>query len=264
VRVYDSGSSTEMSKDEYRVRGSRTETKVLVPEAAGSFTIPALTLAHFDTKSRGYAEAKSAPIEIQVRGSAGGGGSTAGRQGIAVTGRDVRYIELELPDLRRTGASAGSAAGWALQAVPLAGLIAAAVYRRHRERLGADAAYARGRRAPKEVRRRLEAARAALAQSDARASYGEIAHAVAGFVADRLNLPPAALTPSSVGDVVQAAGADPALGAEVRDLLERCDQARFSAMPPDHGAAEADLRRSESLLQRLGRTRLNAPAESAR
>jgi hypothetical protein len=241
-----------VSKEGYIVRGTRTSQRVLVPEAAGNFSIPALTLAYFDTKTRRYEVARTKPLTVAVRG--GGSAGPGGRQGIAVTGRDVRYIETDLGQVRRVGGRTG----WgpfavALQFVPAAGLAAAFLVRRHRERLGADEAYARERKAPREVRRRLVAARSSLDAGDARGSYGEIAHGLLAFIAGRLHVPEAGLTARTAGDVLEARGADAALVKETTDLLARCDLARFSPATPGPEDAASDLVRAEALLRALAR-----------
>jgi len=68
-----------------------------------------------------------------------------------------------------------------------------------------------------------------LKPESAQDASGKLAQALRSFIADKLDVPPASVSPMSLGDLLAGASVDAGLTARTRDALEACDQARFSA-----------------------------------
>ena len=94
---------------------------------------------------------------------------------------------------------------WVVLLLPVAALGGAAAVRRHRDRIEGDVAYARVRRAGRMARKRLARARS-LASGDPRAFHAEVAGALEGLLADKLNVAEAGLVREEAGRLAAERG----------------------------------------------------------
>ena len=239
--------------DEVRVEGgglagTRTFEYVLIPRAPGSREIPPVRYAWLDDGAGEYRVASTEPLPLTVSGSGAAGEMEAlGRSGVAELRRDIRFIRLGPLDLRREDRFlVDSPAFWLFALLPLAVLGGAVALRRHRDRLEGDVAYARGRRASRVARKRLRRARGLMESGDAGTFCGEVARALRGLVADRLNLAEAGLRTDQIDDLLRQRVVAEELRREVSELLEECDRQRFAP-------SETDGEERRRLLERAGR-----------
>jgi hypothetical protein len=130
--------------------------------------------------------------------------------------------------------------------LPLAGVAGAIALRRHRDLLEGDVAYARGRSARRVAKRRLAAARRLSAETDPRPFFAEVARALRGLAADRLNLAEAGLQMADLRSALARNGVDAATVTELQECLEHCDRQRFA--PPG-----SDPQEKTRFLERAGR-----------
>jgi hypothetical protein len=237
--------------------GTRTFEYVLIPRAPGTREIPPIRFGYYDLAAGGYRTAESAALPLTVTGTAVDGSGALRRGGVEQLRRDVRFIRLGPLELRRTGGTLfGAPAFWMLFLLPLVAVGGALALRRHQDLLEGDVAYARGRRASRVARKRLAEARRLAPEDDARAFYAEVARALRGLVADRLNLAEAGLRTAELDDALARGGVDEPTRRGLRETLDRCDRQRFA--PPGAGAGERSrfLEEAEELMTTLdGRLR---------
>jgi hypothetical protein len=173
---------------------------------------------------------------------------------VAELREDIRFIHLGAPALRPASRPLFDRVGfWMFVVLPMSGVAGAALLRRHRDRLEGDVAWARGRRAGKVARKRLAEARRLSTGEDARAFYAEVARALKGFVADKLNLPEAGAQVSELRAGVSRAGVSDDTTADLARCLEHCDRERFAPPAPDPGERVRFLDRTASLMTALDR-----------
>ena len=242
VKLYDPKVEEEERITNGVYGGRRLFEYILIPEQGGTLNIPPLRFAYFDPHQARYEVLESAPIAIHSEGSVEEEGVSYGlsRRDIEAVGEDIRYIK---PDVEALGAASmlyNSYWFWTLQgALPLA-FFALLLWQRHQRRLQGDVAYARQRRAKGEAGRRLARADALLEAGTEAEFYGEVRAAVLEFVADRLNLAAAGLTIEVCAAALTARQVEAETIAALRDLLTRCDFARFAPAggpPTDRAAA---------------------------
>ena len=242
VKLYDPKVEEEERVTNGVYGGRRLFEYILIPEQGGTVNIPPLRFAYFDPHQARYEVLESAPIAIHSEGSVEEEGVSYGlsRRDIEAVGEDIRYIK---PDAEILGAGSmlyNSYWFWTLQgALPLA-FFALLLWQRHQRRLQGDIAYARQRRAKGEASLRLSRADALLETGTEAEFYGEVRAAVLEFVADRLNLAAAGLTIEVCAEALTARQVEAETIAELRDLLTRCDFARFAPAggpPTDRAAA---------------------------
>jgi len=234
--------------------GTKTFEYVLIARAPGRREIPPIRLGYFDRGSGEYGVALSDPLTLTVAGTVAEGSAPFARGGVTQLREDIRFIRLGGLELRRSGGSVFGGAGfWMFFLLPLAATGGAFALRRHQDLLEGDVAYARGRRAGRVARRRLAEARRLAAEDDPRAFYGEVARALRGLIADRLNVAEAGLLTSELDASLGRAGVDDATRASLRDCLEHCDRQRFA--PSGSGGEERSriLEQASELMVALDR-----------
>jgi hypothetical protein len=236
--------------------GTKTFEWVLIPRAPGNREVPPLEVAYFDADAGIYRTASSAALPLTVSGEVVEGPAGMSRGGVAQLREDIRFIRLGSLELRATsgGSLFGTLGFWTFLLLPMVALAGAVVLRRHQDLLAGDVAYARGRQASRVARRRLAEANRLAAADDARAFYAEVARALRGLVADRLNLAEAGLKMSDVEEVLSSKGVDDAMRDEVRSCLEHCDRQRFAPAGGDAEEKSRFLERVGALMTRLDRT----------
>lgn len=230
VKLYDPKVEEETRITNGVHGGRRLFEYILIPEQGGTLTIPPLRFAYFDPHQARYEVLESDPIAIHSEGRVEEEEVSYGlsRRDIEAVGEDIRHIKPNVETLAAHTMLHEHSWFWSVQgALPIA-FVALLLWQRHQRRLQGDVAYARQRRAKGEASRRLARADALLAGGSEAEFYGEVRAAVLEFVADRLNLAAAGLTL----EVCAAALAEQQVEAEtiaaLRDLLTRCDFARFA------------------------------------
>jgi hypothetical protein len=118
--------------------------------------------------------------------------------------------------------------------------------KRRMDRSG-DSALQRKLKAKAQAEDRLQEA-SELADAE---SYQKISEALQGYVADKLDMPPASVDARSVPDILNG-NADTEEVEELASLLSECDSARFGGAGGEQGRGEM-VSRSMELLVRLER-----------
>lgn len=229
-RSYDSGASTDLSKDGGVVHGSKSFSRVYIPGVPGEYLIPAVTLPYFDPSSGRYAVASSNEIEVTV--TAGDGAAVAAaapRAGEDAFAKDIRYIKTDTPSFSRAGGRLyRSGAFLLLQLLAPAMIAGAYAYRLARERAGADPALVRARGAKREARKRLAGALSAAGRDGPGSAWRGVALALRGYVADVTGGTAAGLTIDEAASKLAGAGVGSDVIDEAVGALERCDAAAYA------------------------------------
>ncbi len=109
----------------------------------------------------------------------------------------------------------------------------------HQDRLEGDPAYARGRRAGRVAHARLSEARRLAKEGAPREFYAEVALALRGFLADKLNVAEAGMQMTDVTEGLGGRGVSQEVAEEALACLGHCDLQRFA---PERDGAEAESR----------------------
>ncbi len=229
-RIYNSGTSEKVSKDNYLVQGSKTFEEILIPKTAGKFKLPPVEFSYFDLSSRSYKTSKSDPLEITILP----GASLASNLPVSVNElgggiKDINYLKIKTPKLSR-GETVLYKKPWfiVLQLLPLLALGFTWRYRNHLEKLQTDIGYVRNKRAAKVAQKRLETANRLLAQNNGKEFYAEIAKTISGYLGDRLNLPQASLSKEDIRQELALKKFDEQEINRIMEILDSCDFARFA------------------------------------
>ena len=232
--------------------GTRSFDYVLIPRVPGRATVPAVEVSAFDPGARAYSSSSSEPLVVEVAGVLGeAGGSGAGPTAVEPVRDEIRFIHVGEPRLRPTGRRLVDTAGfWLVLLVPPAALGGAAAFRRRRDRLEGDVAYARTRRAGRVAKKRLARAKSMVrdAHDDPREFHGEVAGALMGFLADKLNVAEAGLVREDASRAARERGVSPDTLERLFACLDDCDRQRFAPAGARREAPEAVLARAAALM----------------
>ncbi len=242
-KIYESGSSTNVTKEGGVLGGNKTFEYVIVPQTPGSKIIPGPSLSFYDPASRSYRTSEVGDMALEVAPAAEGAGETIlpARARISRLGRDIRYIREPTAALVPAPRPV-HARPWflALQAIPLVALAGTWAGRRRRDRFAREDGLARYVRAGGRARGELKEARAHLGRGDRAATCAAVSRAVTNFIGDRLNVQAQGMTAGELGSALASVGAGPELIERTRRLMSECDLGRFAGSAD--AAAEDCLR----------------------
>ena len=252
-----SGDTPDPSSD----TGTTTYEQVVIPRTTDLTALPALTFTYFDPDADTYQTATAGPFPLTVHESDTSSSAllvqipatdTPDRARALILGTDIIYLQ-PAPTrwLNPTASPLPRIIGTiALFATPILALVVLFFTTRHRRHLATDIAYARRLRAPRAARNSLRRAAAALKEDppDPRTVFAHLSSATTDYFTHRLNLPPGALTPPAILDLLARANLPPADLAHWHDFLDLSDRVRYGAAPL---LTPADLKTWHQLLTTL-------------
>jgi hypothetical protein len=252
--IYPPEVSENVQRSGGGLRGRKTWEYVLIPRAPGTRSIPPVSLGYFDTEANSYRMASSEPLDLVVSGELAQGPAGLVRGGVAALREDIRFIHLGSAQLMKTDRSIFGGVGfWLVFALPLVAVLGATGLRMHQDRLRGDPAYARRRRAGRVAHARLADARRLATGETARDFYAEVARALRGFVADKLNIAEAGMQVSDAKEGMGREGVSESVIREVLDCLEHCDLQRFAPPKEDAGEEARFLEKVSKVMTDLNR-----------
>ncbi len=236
------------------LRGTKSWEYVLIPRAPGNRSVPPVTFGYFDTDANAYRTASTGPMDLLVSGEVQEGPSALVRGGVASLREDIRFIHLGPTRLTQTSRSLFGGFGfWAVLLLPMVAVLGAAGFRFHQDRLEGDPAYARRRRAGRVAHARLAEAKRMATGDDPRAFYAEVARALRGFVADKLDMAEAGMQERDLDVGLRNDGVPEKVVQEVMECLSRCDLQRFAPETDGSGEEKRFLEKVSGLMTELNR-----------
>ena len=237
VKLYDSGSSENISKSDYVVQGEKVFEKVVIPQKAGTISIGPIRYSYFDPIAKKYVKKKIGPITIDVTKSKEQPAVPTGislpgltKEEVKLLKKDICYIKIFPPHLKsRHSFLYKNKIFLALNILPLLCLIFLYIYELHRKRLKTDIGYARARRARGLASKRLKEAKDIMQKQNVKGFYAEIYRAVIEYIADRLNVPHPSITKDVLEKALQEKGYSNQNIEKLRALFDTCDMARFAS-----------------------------------
>jgi hypothetical protein len=248
------------------VSGSKLVEYLLLPEHAGTTTVPALELATFDPRAKAYAVLKSAPLRLEVTGDATAGAGSAAHAGGAAAGAgaggpvenviaaEIRPIHGRSRLSRDAGATflRSTTPFLAVLAVPPLALGLTALAERLRERLAAESRRTRRRRVRSLARKRLGAADAHREAGRTADFYIEIDRVLREALSTRLGRSVGGLRMDELGELLRERGMPSDEAARIVAELEACDQARFAPAGDGGSSGGGGGAAMSSALERAG------------
>jgi hypothetical protein len=179
-------------------------------------------------------------------------GMGSSKEDVKFIGQDIRFIQMRIPEFKTIGAPFYKKIYFYLfLLLPLFGLAGAFGYRRHRDKLASNVAYARSRKANNMANRRLKTALKKMHDSRQAEFYSEVSKALMGFIGDKFNTAAAGLSTEEVEKLLRTGGIDDAVVMNYIECLQICDYRRFAPADSDNGAMNAFFDKSKKAIINL-------------
>ena len=212
----------------------------IVPQEVGNFTIPGTPFIYFDVESGDYKTIDVADTPIKVlRGN--GAAPVVQQTTLDETIDDILHIRRT--DSERQAAEIHytfqSPMYWLLYVLAVVILVSVLFIYRRNIRLEADVAGRKLAKAGRVASKRLKESKSLLDAHENDKFYAALAKALWGYISDKLSIPASQLTRDNVADKLASYGLNSDATAEVLDVLDRCEMARFT--PNDSESEAADI-----------------------
>ena len=240
--VYDPKVTNNFKNSLSGVSGTKTIEYLAIPRAGGTYTIPAVQFAYYDTQADTYKTLSTPEYTLNIARSANEESSAAvvnnfvQKENIQQFGSDIRYIYTnDQPRFIQQASSLtfGSLAFWAWYGAP--SLLAAILFFLFRKQIkeNADITRVRYKKANKVAQRRLKAAEKLLRENQKEAFYEEIERAAWTYLSDRLSIPTAQLNKENIAQILSNKGVSQTVIGELHRVLTTAEFARY-APTSDH------------------------------
>ncbi len=206
-----------------------------IARVAGEYELPAVEFTYFNPRLKTYETVHTQPVKLTVlRDSttvAGSGPVLGGisKEDIQILGRDIRFIHLDDPRLKKTD-RLFFASGWYFLgvAVLLAAFVGAFVWLRKLLRDRNNSVLVKGKRANKVALLRFRAAERHMNGDNPRGFYEEMLKALWGYMGDKLNIPASNLTKENVRDELLKRGISAETAQRYIDIIGECEYAQYA------------------------------------
>jgi hypothetical protein len=255
--VYDPKVTKSMSYLASGVSGRKVFEYLIIPRAAGDFTIDPVTFSYYDLAKDKYVSLTTPAYEIRVeKGDDSESGFTYSgnnQADIRYIGSDIRHIRVSKPEFRLIGSFFfGSALFYILLAAPLFLFILFVVIWKNELKKRSNLALMKNRKATKVARKKMKKAESFMKENSNDAFYEEVSQALWGYLSDKFSIPLANLSIETVNETLTAKGVKEDTIVKFIETLNNCEYARFA--PGDsHTAMENIYNEAVNLVSHMER-----------
>ncbi len=253
--TYEPKVTEKINKNAGVISGTKSFEYVLIPRFAGTHTIKPVVFSYFDPVAKNYKSIATSPIDIHVTKGEESylvSGMGTSKEDVKFIGKDIRFIQLNLPEFQRVGRIFyKSTIFYLIVFLPLLVLAGGYGYRRYLDKLSSNVAYARSKKANQMALKRLRKAKEAMREGNAKEFYGEVSKALMGFVGDKFNVPSAGLMTDEIETMLKSRGVKEDIVSEYVNCLKDCEYRRFAPTENDNGELKAFFERSKKAIINL-------------
>lgn len=233
--------------------GTMTVEYTFVPQTVGRFRIGAPAFVYFDPAKRDYVTIPLETFEIDVAQGANvsASASYSGKRDIEAKNTDIHYIKpgASAPATPRRFMASTTAYALAYPLLIVAVAVMLMVMGRNR-RLRADVASRRLSRAGKEARKGLARADRELRSDQREQFYMVLQQTLQEYLGAKLSLPGSQLSREKIAEALHGRGAEPQLVAQLDEVLDECEMARYAPVESSE-LAESALTRARKVISEI-------------
>ena len=245
--VYDPKVTNNFKNTTAGVSGTKTIEYLAIPRAGGTYTIPPVRFAYYDTQEQDYRTITTPEYTLNIERAANEDATAmvvnnfVQKENIQQLGTDIRYIhtaeQMPVADASSRAIRFGSLLFWLCYAIP--SLLAALLFVIFRKKIkeNADMTRVRYKKANKVAQRRLKVAEQLLKQNKKDAFFEEIERAAWTYLSDRLSIPTAQLNKENIAQILSNKGVSDMIIQEMMHVLSTAEFARY-APTSDHAMQE--------------------------
>ena len=227
TRKYDTISSVNVSKSNYKVSGSKTFKTVIVPLNAGYITIPGIEFLYFNPAGKKYETIKSDPLKIKVKPSVNPAPAkfSAVSSGINIFEQDIRFIKTNIGKKSDNGAI--SHISNLIFAVSILLLLASFGYNRYNYFISKNYGLIKSRRAFKEFEKSVNN----LTKNNVKTEefYCGIYDALIRYISAKIGVPVSGFTFGEIENILLEKNLPAEDIKKIREILEKADFIRFAS-----------------------------------
>ncbi len=244
--VYEPQVQSNINRSGSRVNGNKMIKDVFIPRRAGEFVIPEMTVSWYNDRTNSWQASRLASVTIRVE-------------------RDPNAVNVASQSSMSSGQILAGIAVWSVEdATPITeriwfwlGLLSPFVVfgigyttMKYTNRMNTDVAFARSKKAAAVADKWFTSASSSASTGDIKGGYGNIHKGLAGFIGDRLNLPPAGVSDEEYFDALSKTKIGNSAAKQIHDLLTTCSTIRFAPVT-DQATFESDLRKARDFVTLL-------------
>lgn len=231
--AYDPQTKDNIRVSDGSMSGTRTFEYLLIPRAGGEYFIGPFSFSYFSPSKRAYQTVSVARIAIQVEKSSGDQTSSA-RSGNSTSPKqlatDIRFNKKRVSELEEINQSPFLFSGAFFlfsSFAPLSLILLLLMRRRDKERSSNSSLY-RMKGAGSVAQKRMKRAGELLKENKKDAFYDEVFFALYGYLSDKLQIPSAELSRTTISQYMQERKMPEADLTELIRLLDACEFSRFA------------------------------------
>jgi hypothetical protein len=248
IEQYNPRVENQIDRSNRIISGEKTLSYTLVPRKPGTYEIPPIEWSYFDPRNEQFITRRTDPVKLTVEPASSSASATAepGRseQDLAGVMDTPRSDAGATPPLHRQWWPYAGLAGPAGALLFLLGLRR---WRNKKQRYDATP----DQRARAAASRHLSRAEEFRRREQMGAFYEAIERAIRGFIGTHMEFPAQGLTTHQLDTRLREANVPEALRTTVRELLNTCEQARFSPTRLNNRTMDATYNRAANCLARL-------------
>lgn len=211
----------------------------IVPQEVGNFTIPSTPFVYFNPDKNEYVTIDTRDFDIKVARGVSTSAVASEQTTIDKSIKDILYIK------STSGITAKGSKGyvfnstiyWLAYILATVALVTVVLVYRRRIRLNADVTGRKLARAGRVATKRLKEARGYMNSHQNDKFYESLARALWGYISDKLSIAPSQLMRDNIAEKLEAYGASSETAAQVIDVLDLCEMARFTPVHSDEEVA---------------------------
>lgn len=237
------------------VHSVRTIKYILIPQKEGTYSLGPIEFSYFDPLEHSYKTLQMSVPTITVAPSAGNIPSTFSikpYEDVQSLGKDIRYIKPDTDSLEDQSMLFYQTEWYlAIHVIPLFFLGGAVLLNRRKTKLKTDKAFSRRISALPSVRKKLKYAEDSARSGKYEEFYQQLSSAILNFIADMMNLKAAGLTSEEIKTKLRERGADEKIIKNITNLLNRCDECRYTLSSIHKEKMKEDLKETQNLIKAL-------------
>lgn len=253
-RIFEEDAETDVVITRRGISGRKIFKILFIPLSERVKFIPPVSVACFDTKKNSYSNLSSKPVPITVFPSEGTGNA------VIISGEDtdfgkkeVRLLYNDLPGfiMYKIGSVVTDESFvynkvyyLLLFVVPFLLNILFSIYAKHYRKLKQNSCYRRKIQAKKLASKRIKK----LTKVKDEQFYSSLIHILNEYIGDKLNIPSAGLTESTVKTKLKEKKIDESLINKVTEIYHRADMARFMPSTTESQKIEQDFLELKSII----------------
>jgi hypothetical protein len=209
--------------------GTRTFEYLIIPRAAGDFTIDPIQFSYFNPARKEYTVLNSEKFKLKVNKGTGTSSEAAPQGDVKFLGNDIRYLMEPPLNIHVTGNRLyGKPIYWILLILPVIGFIVFVLLFRQNMRMRGDTKLMQRKKATRIAVKRLQKAKKLLDNGQQDAFHEEISFALWGYISHKFNIPMSLLSLDTAREQLEMRNVEEALTERFMTTLNDCNYTRYA------------------------------------